>query len=225
MRGAQRIVGSVIALATLACTPQEVQTDATAPDPVEDDSVTAPSGGEGFVVECSSPADCVRQAADRCPNGYDFRDLGESGSITRSSERGGAFVFGNPNGAAVIGKEQHRKQYRDDEAIHDRVQGIFCVPVDGSRQRLPDVGQLRSAPRCVAQGRARCVRCVHPRPGWPEYLHFRVCGPGRSRYVEPTCEALRWFQSPMRGSWRQRSRRLLASCEKLATPSRSDRSA
>lgn len=81
--------GAVVFVALLAgCPPPEPQTPE--PEPVPDDEVTAPSGGKGFVVECTEPADCVRQAGARCDGGYDLRALGESSKKTSTKSKAAA---------------------------------------------------------------------------------------------------------------------------------------
>lgn len=104
MRGAQTIIATVAGMLALwACTPPAQEP--AEPDPGEE-IVTTPSGGEGFVVECVKPSDCVRQAGDRCPRGYTWQPLGQSGATTtRSSEKGGAFVIASGDTATAVGRQ------------------------------------------------------------------------------------------------------------------------
>lgn len=40
--------------------------------------ISTPEGRRGFVVECNnSTARCMREAGERCPNGYDVLDSGQ----------------------------------------------------------------------------------------------------------------------------------------------------
>jgi len=93
------------------CPPPEPQAPEPEPEPEE---VTSPSGAKGFVVECSAPADCVREASARCELGYELTPLGETGKKTSTKSKATAVAV--TDSVAVAGgksetEETSTKQY------------------------------------------------------------------------------------------------------------------
>jgi hypothetical protein len=105
----------VSGLLVLACQPP--QQEAETPESVEDDSVTTPGGGSGFVVKCTEPEGCLQQVSRRCPGGYEWQPVGQGATTTSGKSHSAAVGLDTAFGAVAVGAAKGESRSQTEQAF------------------------------------------------------------------------------------------------------------